>query len=223
MRSCASVYFLARCFVAAYFAAAVFAPAHAQPATPPDGPHAPMASPRRAPAPPAHDAERPPVDPRPAGPSYAGFSARLAFTVGGALWFADGDTKLSRPLSLVLDLGYALTHNVTIIARGSSWLPTDNLANEFLGAGAVYRLLAARLYVASALGLSLTRIGPMSEWQHYVQGLALEADVGQVFPLTTHTAFSVGAHFQFGTPLLGKDPDAFTSLHAGIFVAFGLR
>ena len=172
---------------------------------------------------PSHDAERPPAEPVPEEPTYTGFSARLALGVGGALWFADGDTKLSRPFFLVLDLGYAVTRNVTIIARGSSWLPTDDFANEFLGAGAVYRFLAERLYVAGALGLSLTRFGTASEWRHFVQGLALEADVGQVFPLTTHTSFSVGAHFQFGTPLLGKEPDAFTSLHAGIFIAFGLR
>jgi hypothetical protein len=159
----------------------------------------------------------------PEEPAYAGFSARLSFGIGGALWLADGDTKLSRPFTFVLDLGYALTRDVTIIARGSSWLPSDDLANEFLGAGAVYHFVAERVYVAAALGLSLTRIGAISEWRHFVQGLALEADVGQIFPLTTHTSFSLGAHFQFGTPLLGKEPDAFTSLHAGIFVAFGLR
>jgi hypothetical protein len=33
----------------------------------------------------------------------------------------------------------------------------------------------------------------------------------------------VGAQFRIGTPLLGKEPDAFTSLQAGIFVALGLR
>jgi hypothetical protein len=147
----------------------------------------------------------------------------LAFGVGGALWIADGDTKLSQPFSFVLDLGYAVTREIALIARGSSWLPTDNLANEFVGAGAAYRFVAERVYVAAALGLSLTRVGSPSEWSHYVQGLALEADVGQMFPLTTHTHFSVGAHFQFGTPILGKEPDAFTSLQAGIFVAFGLR
>lgn len=172
---------------------------------------------------PSHDSERPPAAPASEEPSYTGFSARLAFGVGGALWLADGDTKLSRPFFFVLDLGYAVTRNLTISARGSSWLPTDNLANEFLGAAATYHFITQRLYVAGALGLSLTRVGTASEWHHYVQGLALEADVGQVFPLTTHTSFSLGAHFQFGSPLFGKEPDAFTSLQAGIFIAFGLR
>lgn len=161
----------------------------------------------------------PPVE----GPSETGFSARLSFGVGAALWFSGGDTKLSRPLSLGLDLGYALTRKLTVIARASSWFPTDNLANEFVGAGAVYRFVAERLYIMGALGVSLTRVGPASDWRHYVQGLALETDVGQWFPLTTNTSFSVGAHFQFGTPLLGKKPDAFSSLQAGIFVALGLR
>jgi hypothetical protein len=148
----------------------------------------------------------------------------LAIGIGGALLFPEGDTQLARPFFLVLDLGYAVTRNITVALRGSSWLPTEDFSNEFLGAGAVYRFLAERLYVAGALGLSLTRFGrAASEWRHYVQGLALEADVGQVFPLTTHTTFSVGAHFQFGTPILGKEPDAFMSLQAGIFVAFGLR
>jgi hypothetical protein len=171
---------------------------------------------------PSHDAERP-VAPPVEEPSDTGFSARLSLGVGGALWFTGGDTKLSRPFSFGLDLGYAVMRNVTIIARGSSWFPSDNLANEFVGAGAVYRFVAERLYVAGVLGVSLTRVGPASDWQHYVQGLALEADVGQWFPLTAQTAFSLGAHFQIGTPLFGKKPDAFTSLQAGIFVALGLR
>jgi len=173
---------------------------------------------------PSHDSERPPAAPVPEEPAYTGFSARLAIGIGGALLFPEGDTQLARPFFLVLDLGYAVTRNIAIVARGSSWLPTEDFSNEFFGAGAVYRFLAERLYVAGALGLSLTRFGrAASEWRHYVQGLALEADVGQVFPLTTHTSFSLGAHFQFGTPILGKEPDAFMSLQAGIFVAFGLR
>jgi hypothetical protein len=173
---------------------------------------------------PTHDQERPPTPPELPEPTYTGFAARLAFGIGGALWLAGGDdTKLSRPFSFQLDLGYAITRQVTVIARASSWLPIDNLANEFVGAGAMYHLISERVYVGGALGLSLTRIGPASDWQHFVQGLALEADVGQAFPITENTHFSVGAHFQFGTPLFGKDPDAFTSLQAGIFVALGLR
>ncbi|HET8932024.1 MAG TPA: hypothetical protein VFN67_01230 [Polyangiales bacterium] len=156
-------------------------------------------------------------------PSDTGFSARLSLGVGGALWITGGDTKLSRPFWFGLDLGYAVTRNVTIIARGSSWFPSDNLANEFFGAGAVYRFVAERLYVAGALGVALTRVGPASDWSHYVQGLAVEADVGQWFTLTPQTAFSLGAHFQVGSPFFGKKPDAFTSLQAGIFVALGLR
>jgi hypothetical protein len=84
--------------------------------------------------------------------------------VGGALWFSDGDAKLSTPFSLGLDLGYALTREVVVTARASSWLPTaDNLANEFFGAGAVYRFVDDRLYIAAALGLSFTRFGSISD------------------------------------------------------------
>jgi hypothetical protein len=189
------------------------------PAAPPAGSEAAAAA--RRPGPPV--AERPVQPPVEEGPSETGFSARLSLGVGAALWFSGGDKKLSTPFNFGLDLGYAITRRITLIARATSWAPVDNLANEFFGAGVVYRFAVEHLYVAGALGLSLTRTGPISEWQHYVQGLALEADVGQSFSITTNTAFSVGAHFQIGTPLLGKEPDAFASLQAGIFVALGLR
>jgi hypothetical protein len=173
---------------------------------------------------PAHDAERPPVPPEPDAPSDTGFAARLSLGVGGALWIGDGgDTKLSRPFWFGLDLGYAFTRNLTVFARGTSWFPYDDLANEFFGVGAAYRFVAERVYVAPALGASFTRQGPASQWSHYFQGLALEADVGQYYPLPGSTSFSFGAHFQIGTPLFGKGRDAFTSLQAGIFVALGLH
>jgi hypothetical protein len=172
---------------------------------------------------PSHDAERPPAPPEPELPSETGLAARLSLGVGGALWISGGDTKLSRPFWFGLDLGYAVTRNWTVFARGTSWFPYDNLANEFVGVGAAYRFVAERVYVAPALGASFTRQGPGSDWSHYFQGLALEADVGQYFPLPGSTSFSFGAHFQIGTPLLGKKPDAFTSLQAGIFVALGLH
>jgi hypothetical protein len=185
----------------------------------------PVAAPPKTPRPPvapSHDGERPPAAPVPPD-DRIGFAARLAFGLGGSLWINGEDTKLVAPLFLALDLGYALTRNITLMARGSSWLPTERQANEFFGAGLTYRFLAARLYVATALGVSLTRHGSISEWKHYVQGLALEADVGQQFALSSSAAFSVGAHFQLGTPLVGEAPDAFTSVLAGIFVAVGLR
>jgi hypothetical protein len=176
----------------------------------------------RAPVTPSYDAERPPAEPARVDDG-TGFAARLSLGIGASLWVNGHDTVLHRPLPLGLDLGYALTRKITLMARGSTWLPTGRLANEFLGAGVTYHFAAARLYVAGALGASLTRIRASGTWSHYFQGLALEADVGQVFPLSTSAALSFGAHFQLGTPLLGKAPDAFTSVLAGIFVAVGLR
>jgi hypothetical protein len=172
---------------------------------------------------PSHDGERPLAPPEPEGPSETGFAARLSLGVGGALWISGGDTKLSRPFWFGLDLGYALSRELTIFARATSWFPYDNLANEFFGLGASYHFVAERVYVAPALGLSFLRQGSASEWSHHFQGLALEADVGQLVPITTNTSCSFGAHFQIGTPLFGKGRDAFTSLQAGIFVALGLR
>ena len=187
-------------------------PVTPQPATPPP----PSAAARVA----AHDPERPPSD---SGSGDAGFSARLALGVGAALWIADGDLKLSKPITLGLDLGYAFNKRLALIARGSTWLRDGEMANEFFGAGAVYHFVADHLFVAGVLGLLFTRDGTIDQWTHRREGVALEIDVGQTFALSTHTEFAVGAHFQFGTPLGGKGSDALTSLHAGLFVSLGLR
>lgn len=143
--------------------------------------------------------------------------------IGASLWLGGGDNRLYKPAELSLNIGYALGEQLAIIARGSTWLKTSDLANEFLGAGVAIRFLEERIYIATTLGLGLTRVGTPSEWRHYVQGLALQVDIAQAFPLSVHTHLAVGAHFQFGTPWGGKEPDAFTSLAAGLFVAFGLR
>ncbi|MET0386109.1 MAG: hypothetical protein ABW321_09140 [Polyangiales bacterium] len=142
--------------------------------------------------------------------------------IGASLWIDGEEAALWKPVSLSLNIGYELDPTLAIIVRGSSWLKTDGSANEFLGAGVAYRFLEERMYVAGALGASLTRTGPISDWQHHVQGLALVADVAQAFPLTAITQLAVGAHFQIGTPLLGDD-ESFTSIAAGIFIAFGVR
>jgi hypothetical protein len=168
------------------------------------------------------DPERPPVVPSKAG-SDAGLSARLALGFGAALLISGDELLLANPLSLSIDIGYALNKRLALIARGSTWLSDSGLANEFLGAGAVYHIFRDHLYVAGVLGLSLTRDGTIDQWQHRVQGVALEVDVGQTFALSAHTEFSLGSHFQFGTPWGGTDLDAFTSLHAGVFVALGMR
>ena len=144
-------------------------------------------------------------------------------SAGAALWIAGGDLKLSKPIALSLDLGYALDRRLAIIVRGSTWLRSGELANEFVGAGVVYHFAADQLYVAGVLGLSFARDGVLAEWQHRLQGAAIEIDVGQTFALFSSLEFAVGAHFQFGTPLLGKGIDAFTSLHAGVFVALAWR
>jgi hypothetical protein len=200
-------------------------PAPAQPEPTPLQPSAAPTPPAAATSqarPRAPDPERPPTE-APAGIEDAGFSARLSLGIGAALWIAGSELKLSKPVSLGIDLGYALNKRLALIVRGSTWLRDGELANEFLGAGAVYRITAAHLYLAGVLGLSFTRDGTIDQWVHRVQGVALELDVGQTFALSTHTDFAVGAHFQFGTPWGGTDLDAFTSLHAGVFVALALR
>lgn len=171
---------------------------------------------------PAQDTERPPVAPVDK-PDGTGFVARLSLGIAGALWLSGDDARLARPVMLGLELGYAVSRGISVVARACSWLPNDGLANEFVGAGAVYHLVAARVYVASALGVSWTRVGGLGDGSHHLQGLAIEADVGQRFPVWGASAFSLGAHFQIGTPWLGRAPDAFTSLLAGVFMAFGLR
>jgi len=171
-----------------------------------------------------HDSERPPGEPD-AGSGDAGLSARLCLGIGASLWIEQGgNLEVWKPPSVSLDVGYALDRRVALIVRGSTWLRSGDPANEFLGVGGVYHFVADRLYVASVLGLSWVRAGALDRWVHTRQGLALEIDVGQTFAFSRHTDFAVGAHFQFGTPLLREaDTSTLTSLHAGIFVALGLR
>jgi hypothetical protein len=160
--------------------------------------------------------QRPPV-------RVPGFTARLSLGVAAALWIHPDATKLFEVGTMSLDLGYSLNSELVLGLRATSWLKTSDFANEFLGAATTMYFAEQTMYVTAALGLGLTRAGPMSDWHHYVQGIALQADVGQVWRVTECSEFSLGAQFQLGTPFGGKSPDAFTSVLVGVFLGFGLR
>ena len=130
---------------------------------------------------------------------------------------------LHEPGTLTLDLGYSITPELVLGVRGTSWIQTSGFANEFLGLAATIYLDERNMYVTGALGVGITRANEISQWKHYVQGVALQADIGQVWSVTDWSEFSLGAQFQIGTPFGGTKPDAFTSLMAGVFVAYGIH
>ena len=190
--------------------------------------------PKRAPLPPpsaaeraaAHDAERPPVPPkRVEEPEPWPVLARLTLGAEGSLWLAGDNSKQFTPVTTAIDLGYVLSPELAILVRGSTWLRAadGHPANEFLGAGASYRFAEESMYATGVLGLGIARYGGVRDFQHYVQGVTLQADFGETWRLSDHSEMALGAQFQIGTPIGGTKVDAFTSLSAGIFLALGLR
>jgi len=135
------------------------------------------------------------------------------------LWIAGGDAALWKPVSFSLAIGYALDPRLAIVARASSWLRFGELANEYFGAGVLYRF-ESNMNILGTLGASFTRD---ADWVHRFQGVGLQADIGQSIALSSTFECVLGAHFQLGTPFGGSDLDAFTSIETGLFVAFGLR
>jgi hypothetical protein len=165
-------------------------------------------------APAAPDPERPlrEVSER-ADPSPV--TLRLGLGVGAALWFDGGDAELFEPVPLSLVAGYALDRNLAIVVRASTWLKTAPLANEFYGAGVLYRF-AGDMSVLATLGAGFTRY---ADFARRLQGVAIQADVGQGFSLAEHWDLVLGAHFQVGTALGGSAAYGFNSIETGIFVA----
>lgn len=200
--------------------------------TPAEAPATPH--PKRGPLPPptaaeraaAHDLERPPTPPkRVEEPEPWPVLVRLTLGVEGSLWLAGNDSKLFTPITSAIDLGYVISPELAIVVRGSTWLRAadGHPANELMGAGASYRFAEQTMYATGVLGVGLARYGGVREFQHYVQGLTLQAEFGETWGLTDHSEMALGAQFQIGTPIGGTKSDAFTSLSAGIFLAIGLR
>ncbi|MEY4582251.1 MAG: hypothetical protein RL701_6954 [Pseudomonadota bacterium] len=146
---------------------------------------------------------------------------RITLGVSAALWIDGDEAELFRPASFSLMAGYAFDDHWAAVVRASTWLKTSDLANEYLGAGTLYRF-AGDMSVAATLGLAITRSGTPSDWQHRVQGFAAQIDIGQSWQVGSVLELIVGAHFQIGTPLAGEEPDNFTSFETGIFLGLGL-
>lgn len=148
-------------------------------------------------------------------PNPSPFALRVGLGLNAALWLDGDDAQLWTPASFSLVAGYALDAELAIVARAASWLKFDELANEFYGAGVQYRFAGA-MSVLATVGASFTRL---SDFSRRLQGLAVQADVGQGFVLSEHWELVLGAHFQVGTPLGGSGRDGFSSIETGVFLA----
>jgi hypothetical protein len=134
----------------------------------------------------------------------------------------DGDSTLRRPSLAMLDLGYAPISRLVLLLRVSSWLSYDPFAFQFIGLGANYLLGIDGMFVTAVVGLSIVNDELVSSsYQGRIQGLSAQIDVGQQWPISSIFGFSVGAHFEVGTPWLGNL--SITHFGAGLFAALSWR
>ncbi len=159
------------------------------------------------------DSERLPVDAPP--PEPHGPFVRLQLGVAVALVTTGSEySKLRLPASAQLDLGYQFSEAIAVALRAGTWLSHDSFGITFLGLGVVHGFEPEGMFVAGFLGLSFVDPGfEISEEDR--QGLAAHVDIGQRFTLAESLYFSVGGHFELGTPLGSSE-------RARELVAFGV-
>ena len=196
------------------------APAPITPAQlPPTAAPSPAAPP--APAAPARsarvrDEERLPQvlpPPEPHGPFV-----RAQLGVGVALLTTGDDSQLRLPSFAHLDLGYQFSEAFALAVRVGTWLSYDKFGIAFLGVGVTHGFEPEGMFVTGVVGLSFQDPAFGISGDEERQGLAFHLDLGQKFTLAEQLYFSVGGHFEVGTPLGGSGLE-FTGIGVGPFVS----
>jgi hypothetical protein len=127
-------------------------------------------------------------------------------------------SKLRLPASAYLDLGYQFFEAFALALRVGTWLSYDTFGITFAGIGFMHGFQPEGMFVAGFVGLSFLH----PEWgfngDEERQGFAFHVDIGQKFTLAEALYFSVGGHFELGTPLASSGPD-FVSFGVGPFVS----
>jgi hypothetical protein len=143
---------------------------------------------------------------------------RAQLGVGVALLTTGSDSKLRLPSFAHLDLGYQLSESFAVALRIGTWLSYSDFAIAFVGVGVTHGIKPEGMFVTGMVGLSFLDPAFGISGDEERQGLAFHIDVGQHFTLAEALYFSVGAHFELGTPL-GASALEFTGVGAGPFVS----
>jgi hypothetical protein len=216
------------CYVAWLLAACAATAVNAQvaaalPANPAPPPAAALPPSAAMPVRGAVDSERPPDD-APAGPPTTGFVGRLNLGVEASLWIGEGTDLYKPPVFLNLDLGYAFSRRVAVIARMGGWLRTGSPALEYFGVGGSYYFMSDSMFVTGTVGVSVERRGVWDASRQLVHGVGLQLELCQLWHLTRKLEFAVGPHFEIGTDWLGeREARKMTQISAGLFASFGVR
>jgi hypothetical protein len=151
--------------------------------------------------------------PEPHGPFV-----RAQLGVGVALLTTGDDSQLRLPSFAHLDLGYQFSEAFALAVRVGTWLSYDKFGIAFLGVGVTHGFEPEGMFVTGVVGLSFQDPAFGISGDEERQGLAFHLDLGQKFTLAEQLYFSVGGHFEVGTPLGGSGL-AFTGIGVGPFVS----
>lgn len=195
------------------------APSAAAP-TPP-----PIAAPPSQPEPPAaatphfasmRDDERAPVKLPPPEPHGPFVRAQLGVAV--ALLTTGDESQLRLPSFADLDLGYQFSEALALELRLGTWLSYDKFGITFVGVGVTHGFEPDGMFVSGVVGLAFEDPAFGISGDEERQGLAFHIDLGQNFTLAESLYFSVGGHFELGTPL-GASGLEFTGIGFGPFLS----
>jgi hypothetical protein len=163
-----------------------------------------------------HDDERAPVRLRP--PEPHGPFVRLQLGASVALLTTGDESKLRLPSFAHLDLGYQFSEALAVALRLGTWLSYNTFAMAFLGVGVTHGVQPEGMFIAGFIGLAFQDPAFGIQGDEEREGLAFHFDVGEKFTLIESLYFSVGGHFELGTPL-GASGVKFTSFGVGPFVS----
>lgn len=129
-------------------------------------------------------------------------------------------SKLRLPASGQLDLGYQFAEAFAIAIRAATWFSYDTFGISFLGLGVVHGFEPEGMFVAGFAGLSFVDPAFGISGDEDRQGLAFHVDIGQRFTLADALYFSIGGHFELGTPLGSTEAaDELVAFGVGPFIA----
>jgi hypothetical protein len=161
----------------------------------------------------------PPPAPKEVDTAGAGeFLIRINLGAQANFMRLNAGSTLRKPGFVSVDLGYGILPNIAVLLRAATFLSYDAYGVQFLGAGASISFAPEGMYVAGLLGVSV--LAPSFASDQRVQGLAMQLELGQRWPLPAGFDFGIGAHFELATPFAGYFTEA-TSFGMGLFTSLG--
>ena len=123
---------------------------------------------------------------------------RLSIGVAGLLTVVESHGELNKPIIVSLDAEFSLSPEFGLGVRAAAGLTDPVPGLGFVGA-LLSHWAEQDLYVATALGVA----APLDDIGDGLRGLAVHAEVGQLWRLDPFWSFNLAPHFELVTPLLG--------------------